>query len=363
MKKLLNIKIRASAIKLSGIILVALSGFLLSGCSGISDKIKVEGNNVEVHTGNINVDIRDTNENTEDIDVETGNIDVDTGDTDVKTGNIDVDAGDTNANTGDVDVSVGDIDVSTGYEEGRKEIIEDYSDCFVDLDGCAVIYFPDKNTYTYYNKEQCQKQVSPFSTFKIVSTLIGLNNGVVESEESKLGYDGKDYSKEWNKDLTLKEAFKVSCVWYYRKLIDAVGEQTVKTELDKLKYGNCDISEWKGKNADEMPELSGFWLNSSLKISPEEQVDVLSNIFTGKTEYSATHIDILRNIMKADTTSDAQIYGKTGTGKHGIGWYTGYFVKNDQSYYFAVYINDKDQKKVSGYDAKFVLEQIINKHF
>lgn len=268
-----------------------------------------------------------------------------------------------NVETGDINVDTGDI--KTGYEDSDKpsEEVKDFSDCFDNLNGCAAIYSPDKNKYTYYNKEMCKKEVSPFSTFKIVGTLMGLNNGILESEDSKMGYDGTDYSEQWNKDLTLKEAFKVSCVWYFRKVINAVGQDEVSKELNKLNYGNKDCSEWKGSYHNETPDLSGFWLDSSLKISPKEQVEVIYNIFSGKTDYSENHIAILKDIMKEDTNEDTKLYGKTGTGREGIGWYAGYFEKENENHYFSVYIHDKKRKNISGYDAKNAIEKIINKYY
>jgi bla regulator protein BlaR1 len=48
----------------------------------------------------------------------------------------------------------------------------------------------------------------------------------------------------------------------------------------------CDTSEWDGRGINSFPELNGFWLESMLKISPIEQVNVLAEIFDGKTDFS-----------------------------------------------------------------------------
>lgn len=70
---------------------------------------------------------------------------------------------------------------------------------------------------------------------------------IVTSKESKMGYNGVNYPIEaWNADLSLEDAFRNSCVWYFRKIIDEVGQEEVQKELQSLKYGNCDISEWNG---------------------------------------------------------------------------------------------------------------------
>src|ERR1700733_6222942 len=53
----------------------------------------------------------------------------------------------------------------------------------------------------------------PASTFKIVNSLIGLETGRIVNEKMVIKWDGIVRSRpEWNKDLTMEEAFKVSAV-------------------------------------------------------------------------------------------------------------------------------------------------------
>ena len=69
----------------------------------------------------------------------------------------------------------------------------------------------------------------PYSTFKIISALMGLHNGVIADETSAMEYNGTQYyNSAWNKDLSLREAFQTSCIWYSRQVIDAVGSAEVK---------------------------------------------------------------------------------------------------------------------------------------
>mgnify|MGYP002243646515 FL=1 len=84
-------------------------------------------------------------------------------------------------------------------------------------------------------------------------------------------------------------------------MIDAVGSAEVKKELEELRYGNCNITEWEGGDVNPLPELNGFWLDSSLRISPWEQVQVLARIFEGGSCYTEEETQILRSIMQNDT--------------------------------------------------------------
>ena len=61
-----------------------------------------------------------------------------------------------------------DSNLSLGYEKPVEKVV-DYEDCFEGINGCAVFYSTYKNEYTFYNQEMCNKQVSPCSTFKIIS--------------------------------------------------------------------------------------------------------------------------------------------------------------------------------------------------
>ena len=250
------------------------------------------------------------------------------------------------------------------YSASSIEVISDFEDCFDGFNGCAVIYNVKKNEFNFYNKEMCEIQTTPCSTFKIISTLMGLQNDVIDSENSKMGYSGTYYPvADWNSDVTLKEAFQSSCIWYYRKVIDKVGKESVQEQLDDLTYGNCDISDWEGSNANSLPDLNGFWLESSLKISPTEQVNVLSSIFEGKTNYSAEDIDILKHIMKADNNEGIELYGKTGAGVHNNSWYVGFFEINEEVNYFAIHLDDATKTRVTGADAKQITLNIINKFY
>lgn len=236
----------------------------------------------------------------------------------------------------------------------------DFSDSFGDINGCFVMF--DGTDLYCYNRDECFNRYSPYSIFKIVSTLEGLRYGVVSSKDSVMPYNGTVYPFEaWNKDLTLEEAYKTSCVWYYRALTDKVGKERFTEDINRLGYGNCDISQWEGSGLNPITELNGFWLGSSLKVSPVEAVYVTYNIFEGNTFYNEDHINILKEIMKSDTDG---IYGKTGTGLDNNAWYVGFFEKSDKRIYFAVHLdNNNSEYTVAGADAKRIAEDIIKKNY
>lgn len=223
---------------------------------------------------------------------------------------------------------------------------QNYSKYFENNSGCAV-FLKDDKLYTY-GEEMINNQKSPCSTFKIVLTLAGLEYGVLENENTVIKWDGeKRYFDEWNKDLSLKEAFNLSAVWYFEKVANEIGKKRLSKFVSEISYGNKNTSE-------EIP----FWLDSSLKISPKEQVDFLKNLFEYKLDIDNQHIEILKQIMRKDSINGGTLYGKTGTsGEGNNGWYVGFYEKNNEKIYFA--INISAGENVSGKQAEKIAKNII----
>lgn len=166
-----------------------------------------------------------------------------------------------------------------------------------------------------YNKELALTQRSPCSTFKIISSLIGLENGIIDPDNSVRPWSGEIFwNEDWNRDINFSDAFRTSCVWYFRQVTDDIGKVKMQNELNKLKYGNCDISDWEGKlnTNNNNRALTGFWIESSLKISPKEQVEVMERIFGTDSTYSERTQNILKQVMliSEENNTEISIYGK-----------------------------------------------------
>lgn len=243
----------------------------------------------------------------------------------------------------------------------EKEVDADYSQAFQGINAAQPFMYRRITAVTSIIKRCVWSRLPLILLFKIISALMGLHNGVIADETSAMEYNGTQYyNSAWNKDLSLREAFQTSCIWYFRQVIDAVGSAEVKKELEELRYGNCNITEWEGGDVNPLPELNGFWLDSSLRISPWEQVQVLARIFEGGSSYTEEETQILRSIMQNDTENGLTLCGKTGTGPDGEGWFVGFVQNGEQNKYFAVYLNDPgNQETANGKKAKEIAEIII----
>ena len=261
------------------------------------------------------------------------------------------------------------MEFSDESTEKIPEIVEvDWSEYFNGLNGTAVIYDASNKKYTIYNRDLAITRSSPCSTFKIISSLIALENGIIETENSTKTWSGDIFwNEDWNKDIDFQEAFRTSCVWYFRQVIDDIGEDLMQKELDKLQYGNCDISDWEGRlnTNNSNRALTGFWIESSLMISPKEQVEVMEHIFGKESNYSEETQNTLKQVMllsEVDST-DISIYGKTGMGKvDGIvvdAWFTGVAESKTGDVYFCVRLGRTDGMNVSSTLAKEIAIDLV----
>ena len=245
----------------------------------------------------------------------------------------------------------------------------DWSEYFNGLNGTAVVYNPSNRQYTIYNQELAETRRSPCSTFKIIYSLIALENGIIKPENSTRIWSGEIFwNEDWNKDIDFREAFRTSCVWYYRQVIDDIGEDLMQVELDRLQYGNCDISDWEGRlnTNNNNRSLTGFWIESSLLISPKEQTEVMERIFGENSNYSEEAQNELKQVMLVPDTeqTDISIYGKTGMGKaDGIvvdAWFTGFAESTTGKTYFCVRLGRTDNMNVSSTLAREIAVKIIS---
>lgn len=257
------------------------------------------------------------------------------------------------------------VNIEASTEHSEEVIIEkDFSKFFENINGTAVFYNPSNNNFDVYNTELYNVQASPCSSFKVVSTLIGLEKGLLQDENTKLGYDGTNYLREEiNKDLTLEEAFKLSAVWYYKKFIDEISPEDMQEELNYLNYGNKDISKWNGGDINPLPQLNGFWLESSLKISPKEQTQVLYKIFGQDNKYLDRSKEILKNIMLVYDEDNLKIYGKTGAGYEDNSWFVGMVESNQGTYYFAIRLSDLNNEEDTSPKAREIAIEIIKNNY
>lgn len=225
---------------------------------------------------------------------------------------------------------------------GQKEDTVDLKSHFGEFEGAFCVYDLQTDSYIRYNPKRCKQRFSPCSTFKITNSLIGLETGVITDTSFVIGYDANLHPKDsvllanepfkfWYQDLSLKQAFKYSCLWYYQELARRIGPERMAQKLAALKYGNGDMS----------GGIDQFWLCSTLQISIDEQIDFLKRLYLHKLEgISDKSMNEVKSIMWYETSPHYSLYGKTGGGGcwdgKTIGWYVGFVETSTGTKLFAM---------------------------
>jgi beta-lactamase class D len=208
---------------------------------------------------------------------------------------------------------------------------------------------------TLYQDGTCDQRFSPASTFKVPLSLIGYDAGILSDEHTPTW----DYKPEFNAvkrdqktvDPVIWE--RDSIIWFSREITRRLGAENFAGYVSKLDYGNNDVSGNPGKG----DGLTHSWVNSSLKITPVEQVDFLRKLLARKLPVSAKAYDMTSAIIPTFKAGGWTVQGKTGStrlandadkisDKRSLGWFVGWAKKDGQQIVFARLIVDTKRTDV-----------------
>lgn len=199
--------------------------------------------------------------------------------------------------------------------------------------------------FTVYNlKRYRDSAYSPASTFKIVNSLIGLQTGKITNDSMVIKWDGITRSvPEWNKDLNMVEAFKVSSVPYYQEVARRIGKDDMQFWLDSLQYGGS-----KAKGLFKIANnLDSFWLDNSLKITPDQNLGLVKKLYFDELPFFKLYQTKVKNAMVMESNSNYTLAYKTGWGttdkEHALGWIVGWIEENKHPYFFVLNIDSPDK--------------------
>lgn len=220
--------------------------------------------------------------------------------------------------------------------------------CIEGDNSCTFVLLSEKgNNKLVINAKRAQKQMTPYSTFKIANSLIGLDTGIIKDAKQTLSYDKEKYPVQawwppvWKlPKYNLASAYKFSMVAVYRQLAHDIGEVDMKKYLERFNYGNQDISSG----------LDNFWLNKSIKISANEQISFLQKLYHNEFSVKESALMTLKEVMLAEQGEDYKIFAKTGAGQVDdgsmLGWYVGFVENKAGVHYFAFNFNRDTYKEM-----------------
>ncbi|MCL4111760.1 UNVERIFIED_CONTAM: hypothetical protein GTU68_008362 [Idotea baltica] len=198
------------------------------------------------------------------------------------------------------------------------------------LKGAVLIYDEEKSRYYSNDFEWASTGHLPASTFKIPNSIVALESGVVEGLTSVFLWDGNERSfKVWERDLTFKEAFQVSCVPCYQEIARKVGFGTMRTYLDTLDFGEMRF---------DTATLDQFWLQGQSRISQFEEIDFLVRLVHGRLPILERTVVLLKEMMLIEDNPSYALRGKTGwsiSNETNNGWFVGYLEANNSRFFIA----------------------------
>jgi beta-lactamase class D len=201
------------------------------------------------------------------------------------------------------------------------------------VEGCFALLDNGTGQFTVYNLERYRDSAYlPASTFKIVNSLIGLQTGKIVNDSMVIKWDGIDHGRaECNKDMSMYNAFRISCPPWYQELARRIGKDTMQQWIDTLTYGNKKIS-----------SIDTFWLDNSLKIKPDEQLGLMKRLYFNELPFHKLNQEIVKNAMVWEDNTAYKLSYKTGWGfkenGNSLAWCVGWIEENKHPYFFVLNI-------------------------
>lgn len=210
--------------------------------------------------------------------------------------------------------------------------------------GCFGLYNNATNQFTFYNKKRfTDSSYLPASTFKIVNSLIGLQTGVISSDSMVIKWDGVQRRvADWNKDLTMYEAFRVSAVPYYQEVARRIGKDRMEYWMDTVNYGaGSKDTAFQIKTA-----IDTFWLDNTLKLTPDEELGLVKMLYFNQLPFFKTYQEKVKRAMLFENETTYRLAYKTGWGKKENGdhlaWLVGWIEENNHPYFFVLNFESPD---------------------
>lgn len=233
--------------------------------------------------------------------------------------------------------------------------LQKYFDAY-GVEGCFTFLNNNGGKITVYNMELDTQRFLPASTFKIISSLIGLETGKITDENMIINWDGVKRKKEWDKTMKMNEAFRVNNVPYFQEVVRRIGRDTMQTWIDSLSYGNRNLS----------GPVDSFWLNNQLKISPDEQLGLMKKLYFDQLPFRKGVMENVRNLMVQEDKTAYKISYKTGNAtdaaNNRIGWVCGWIEENKHVYFFVTLVKTPKADTDAGSVSEKVTRDILKEY-
>ncbi|MCG5220626.1 class D beta-lactamase [Streptosporangium sp. KLBMP 9127] len=183
---------------------------------------------------------------------------------------------------------------------------------------------------TVVDRARAEKPMVPASSFKVPHALVALQTGVVKSPDEVIPWDGTPQPfPEWEKDMSMREAVRVSNAAAFQVIARRIGLQRERQWLHRLNYGNRQTG----------TVVDRFWLDGPLKISAVAQTRFMERLAALRLPASRAHQRTVHDLIKQEEKNGYALYAKSGWQNApgpGTGWWTGWVERGGRVYTFAL---------------------------
>ena len=156
------------------------------------------------------------------------------------------------------------------------------------------------------------------------------------------------------------DAFRLSCVPWYRELARRIGKTKMQKFLDTLGYAQRYNKFKIGDNLDI------FWLDNSAKVTADEQLGLVKKLYFDQLPFQKRTQRIVRSMMLWENNTLYKLSYKTGWGytekDHSLGWVVGWIEENNHPYFFVLQLETPDKNADLGVIRMELLKDILKQY-
>lgn len=208
------------------------------------------------------------------------------------------------------------------------------------VEGTFAILNNQTGHITLYNMPMDTQQFTPGFTFNALNTLIGVEAGQITGKDKKWMVEGDS--------ISLATAWERRFDPFFTEMAKKSGEKNLSLYIDSIEYGNKNL---RGED---------FWQNGSLKVSPDEQLGFLFQLYFDKLPFSRFAQEMVRDLMLKENNakySFSYVNGAATSDGTPIDWSMGWIEENKHVYFYVTLIKGKSADAVK--DKSFEISKRI----
>lgn len=123
---------------------------------------------------------------------------------------------------------------------------------------------------------------------------------------------------------------------YYQQLIEKIGRVDLLKSIDSIHYGKGIVG----------TDLSSFWKDGSLKITPDEQLGFIKKLYFNQLPFQKRSQEIFKKMILKEDNANYQLSYISGFNENDLpaAWVLGYIEENKHPYFFVMHITAKNKE-------------------